>query len=77
MNFEVVGQIVKIETIAVGHGIRELQNLKRFFGDANWRKLKGEATIKFHNGHTRRAELHWYEAHVIGRRKLKIKRFLD
>jgi hypothetical protein len=77
MDFEVVGQIVKIESIAIGHGIRELQNLKRLFGDAHWRKLKGEARIKLPSGHVRLAEIHWYEAHGIGRRKLKIKRFLD
>jgi hypothetical protein len=46
MDFEVVGQVVKIETIAIDHGIRELQNLKRLFSDAHWRKLKGEARIK-------------------------------
>lgn len=58
MDFEVVGQITKIETIAVGHGIRELQNLKRLFGDAHWRKLKGEVRIKLSSGHVRLAEIY-------------------
>jgi hypothetical protein len=77
MDFELVGQIVKIETIAVGHGIRELQNLKRLFGAGRWRKLKGEAKVKLPSGRVRLAEIHWYEAHGTGRRKWKIKRFLD
>ena len=55
MDFEVIGKIVKIESIAIGHGIRELQNLKRLFGDAHWRKLKGEARIKLPSGHVRLA----------------------
>lgn len=29
------------------------------------------------NGDIRLAELHWYEAHGIGRRELKRKRYLD
>ncbi len=77
MEFEVLGEIQNIETIALGHGIRELQNLKKSFGDAYWRKLKGEAKVKLPSGNTRWVELHWYEAHGVGQRKLKIKRFLD
>jgi hypothetical protein len=77
MDFELLGQITKIETIAVGSVIRELQLFKRMFGRARWRKLKGEARVKLPSGRTRLAEVHWYEAHGIGRRKVKIKRFLD
>jgi hypothetical protein len=29
------------------------------------------------DGKIRKAELHWYEAHGIGKRKMKIKSFLD
>lgn len=76
MDFEVIGEIARIEAIAVGHGIRELQNLKKLFGDAQWRKFKGVARIKFPSGNIRLVEIHWYEAHGVGRRKLKIKRFL-
>jgi hypothetical protein len=77
MDFEILGSITKIETIAVGHGMRELQRLKRMFGKARWRKLKGEANVKLPSGRMRVAEVHWYEAHGIGKRKFKIKRFLD
>ena len=40
-------------------------------------KLKGVATIRLPNGTLRRVELHWYEAHGIGKRDMKIKRYVD
>ena len=36
-----------------------------------------EGRVRFPNGEVRLAELHWYEAHGIGRRKMKVKRALD
>lgn len=75
--FEIIGKISNIETIAVGTNIRELQQLREKYGRGRWRKLKGVATIKLENGKIRLAELHWYEAHGVGKRKMKIKRFLD
>lgn len=77
MYFEIVREIAEIETIAVGTSIRDLRRLQKQFGGGRWRKLKGVANIRLANGHLRRAEIHWYEAHGIGRRKMKIKRFLD
>ncbi len=74
-GFEILGPIENVETIAVGRGIRELSNLRKLFGRGNWRKRKGMTTVRFANGIIARAEVHWYEAHGIGRRKLKIKRF--
>ncbi|MYB93988.1 hypothetical protein F4054_10225 [Candidatus Poribacteria bacterium] len=77
MHFEIIGTIENIETIAVGRRIREIQRLRKQFGSGRWRKLKGIAYIHLTNSHIRRAEIHWYEAHGIGRKKMKIKRFLD
>lgn len=77
MTFEIIGDITNIETIAVGNRIREIARLREQFGRGRWRKLKGEATVRLLNGKIRRAEIHWYEAHGIGKRKMKIKRFLD
>ena len=77
MDFEIVGAITDVETIAVNLSIRELSSLKEMFGGKRWRKLKGTATVRLPNENIRRAELHWYEAHGIGKRKMKIKRFLD
>ena len=77
MHFEIVGDIEDTETIAVGGRIREIMRLRRQYGEGRWRKLKGNARVRLSNGTIRRAELHWYEAHGVGRKKLKIKRFLD
>ena len=77
MHFEIIGPIANIETIAVGSRIREIQRLRKQYGSGRWRKLKGFAYVRLTKGNTRRAELHWYEAHGIGRKKMKIKRFLD
>jgi hypothetical protein len=77
LYFEVVGEIMNVETIAVGGRIREIMRLRRQFGPGRWRKMKGVATVCIENGGHRSAELHWYEAHGVGKRKMKIKRFLD
>jgi hypothetical protein len=75
-DFELVGEIEEIETIARNLSVRERRNLKSRFGGQRWRKLKGKALVRFPNGAIRLAELHWYEAHGVGRRKMKIKRVL-
>ena len=77
MYFEIVGDIEGIDTIAVGGRIRDIMRLRRKFGPGRWRKLKGAARVRLENGTTRLAEVHWYEAHGIGRKNMKIKRFLD
>ena len=77
MHFEIIGTIENIETIAVGRRIREIQRLRKQYGSGRWRKLKGITDIRLTNGSIRRVEVHWYEAHGIGRKKMKIKRFLD
>jgi hypothetical protein len=77
MNFEIIGEIDDIETIAVGSRIREIARLRKQFGHGRWRKLKGVATVRLRNGRIRKVELHWYEAHGVGRRKIKIKRYLS
>lgn len=77
MPFEIVGEITQIETIAVGKGIRDRQRLRRLYGRGRWRKLKGVAFVRLRSGTTRRAELHWYEAHGIGRKEIKRKRYVD
>jgi hypothetical protein len=76
-DFEIIGSIDQIETIAVGSSIREIRRLRKAFGAGRWRKLKGKATVKLEDGTIHFVELHWYEAHGIGRKKLKIKNYLD
>jgi hypothetical protein len=77
LDFEIVGGIAEIETIAVGRRIRELPALQRRFGRGRWRKLKGVTTVSLSDGTIRIAEVHWYEAHGIGKVRMKIKRYLD
>jgi hypothetical protein len=77
MTFEVVGSVGNIEVIAVGRTIRELSRLRRVYGAGRWRKLKGTAMVRLDDGSLCNAEVHWYEAHGIGKREMKIKRFLS
>jgi hypothetical protein len=77
MRFNIVGRIEDTETFASGGGIRELRRLRRIYGKGRWRKRKGVARIRLPDGHVRLAELHWYEASGIGKKELKIKRYLD
>ena len=77
MHFEISSAIKDIEVIAVGGRIREIMRLRRQHGDARWRKLKGIAYARLVGGELRKVEVHWYEAHGVGRIKMKIKRFLD
>jgi len=77
MDFEIVGEITVIETIAAGKGIRDLRRLRRSYGKGRWRKMKGIARIRLMTGRIRLAELHWYEAHGIGKKEIKRKRYLD
>ena len=77
MKLDLVGRITQIEIIATGSGIRVRRHLRKAYGPGRWRKLKGIATVRLPNGALRRVEIHWYEAHGIGRRDLKIKRYLE
>ena len=77
MYFQLLGRITNVETIATGAAIREIARLRRHYGRARWRKRKGIARIEISDGTVRLAELHWYEATGVGRRELKIKRYLD
>ena len=76
MEFQIIGPISKVETIAEGNGIREIATLRTRYGLGNWRKKKGIANIRLPNGTKAVAEIHWYEAHGIGKVKLKIKEWL-
>ncbi len=73
MTFRLVGSIEQIETIAAGKSIRIAKHLRKQFGAGRWRKMKGFANIELEDGSRRRAELHWFEAHGIGRVLWKIK----
>jgi hypothetical protein len=77
VDVELAGSITQIETIAVNLSIRDRRRLWRWYGKGRWRKLKGEALVRLPSGNVRYAEIHWYEAHGIGRREIKVTKFLD
>lgn len=76
-GFELRSEITEIEVIAVGRAVRALARLQKLYGPGRWRKLKGKALVGLPDGAVVMAELHWYEAHGIGRRDMKVKRLLD
>ncbi len=78
MDFEILGEITHIETIASGSGVRDRARLRRYYGAGRWRKLKGRARVRLRDGTIRLAEVHWYEAHGVGKKEPKLKLpFLD
>ena len=73
VDFEIIGEIRNIEPIARGAGVRDRTRLRKYYGQGRWRKLKGFASVRLTDGTVHMAELHWYEAHGIGRKEFKIK----
>lgn len=73
----IVSAITSIENIAVSGQIKNLRRLRRAHGGKRWRKVKGSAYVEPVNGEVRLAELHWYQAHGIGKKEIKVKRLLD
>jgi hypothetical protein len=72
--FEIIGPFSAVETIAKGVGIRDRKRLNKTYGPGNWRKVKGIAAIKLSDGTILEAELHWYDAHGIGKKEIKFKK---
>lgn len=77
MKFAVIGVVRDVEVIAGGTGVKIRTYLRKAYGRGRWRKLKGVATVRLPNGAEHLVELHWFEAHGIGKRDMKIKRYLD
>ncbi len=77
MDFEIISDILDSETFAQASGIRELHRLQKIYGKGRWRKCKGYATVRLEDGTVLNAELHWYEAHGIGKHEFKIKQYLE
>ena len=77
MDFEIIGEITESETIAIGNSINELPRLIKLYGKGRWQKRKGKAKITLLDNTIHNAEIHWYEAHGIGKKEYKIKYLLD
>jgi hypothetical protein len=77
MFFKIIGRILDVETIASSKGIREIRRLRKLYGAGRWRKLKGTARVELADGTICYAEVHWYEAHGVGTKELKLKQILE
>ncbi len=77
MHFEVLGTISDIEIIAVNRSVRILALLEKRYEKGRWRRLKGVANVRLNDGTIHLAEVHWFEAHGIGKKKMRIKRYLN
>ena len=77
MSFKILEEPTDVEVIARGAGVVARDRLDKNYGPGQWRKLKGKARVRLISGRIRNAEIHWYEAHGIGKRDFKIKRYLD
>lgn len=73
MDFEIIGEITNVETIATGRAVRDRARLSKHYGKGRWRKRRGIATVRLEDGSLHTADLHWYEAHGIGKKEIKIK----
>ncbi len=73
MDFEIIGNVINIEPVAIGSGIRDLSRLRKQYGKGRWRKLKGIAKVRLRDNTIHSAEVHWYEAHGIGKKEFKLK----
>jgi hypothetical protein len=76
-GFKLRGEITDVEVIAAGRAVRVRGKLRKAYGRGRWRKLKGRASVALPDGSVALAELHWYEAHGIGRKDMKVKRLLE
>jgi hypothetical protein len=77
MEITILGEIEDIQTIAAGRGVRQRGRLRTSYGGWRWRKMKGLARVQRPDGSVRRAEIHWFEAHGVGAREFKVKRYMD
>ena len=74
MTFTILVDISEAEVIAVGTSVHDRRRLVRLYGRGRWRKMKGRATVQLMDGTICEAEIHWYEAHGIGKKEFKFKK---
>ena len=73
-SFDILSTMRNVEIIAAGQGVRSRKALNRMFGVGRWKKMKGVPDLRLDDGRLCEAEVHWYEAHGIGRVLFKRKR---
>lgn len=72
-QFEILGEIRNVETVAAGRGVHIRRHLVRTYGPGCC-AMKGRAVVRLADGAVCEAEIHWFESHGIGRKDFKIKR---
>jgi hypothetical protein len=77
MEPKILGEISDPQIISSGVSLRVRRRLRKLYGQGRWRKLKGVATVLLPDGYVTLAEVHWYEAHGVGRKETKVKRLLE
>jgi hypothetical protein len=77
MPFKIIGEIQQVRTIAAGRAIRDIGPLRKKYGAARWRKRKGHAKVRLADDTIGHGEVHWYKAHGIGKKELKLKWFVE
>ena len=73
---EILSEIRNKETIAQGTSIKIRKRLEKLYGSGNWKKMKGIAEVRLSDGSVETAEIHWFEAHGIGKKNIKVKYYL-
>ncbi len=76
-RFRLLSSVANVEVIAQGRGVRIRNYLRRVYGGRRWRKMKGIARVETDDGWTGIAEVHWYEAHGVGKVDWKVKAQLE
>jgi hypothetical protein len=76
MPFEIVGDITQVETIATGRRIRTSLGCAGSMVEGDGGSSKGLPWSACGVGPYARGA-HWYEAHGIGRKEIKRKRYVD
>lgn len=70
------GGITEAETLRPDSS-DELARIKNAHGDRQWHKRRGVAALRLETRAVCKVELHWYEANGIGKRELKLRRYMD
>ena len=73
---EILSEIQNKEVIAKGTSVKIRKRLEKFYGQGNWRKMKGIAKVRLSDGSVKLAEIHWFEAHGIGKKNIKVKYYV-
>jgi len=73
---EIIGEIRNEEVIAKGSSVKIRKRLEKLYGHGNWKKMKGIAEVRLSDGSVRQAEIHWFEAHGIGKKNIKVKYYI-